>query len=324
MQAGHAGFCIRRSDCPRPALADIRDAGLYSHFTGVRSSARYWGRAVQNGETPPYPPDAAAVQHVFDGGWMWVLRFDSGVVSAGVALTEAAGAGDWPGGRRGGLGAIAGAASLGARSLRTRRRCGPLPMRLSWPGGQAPGRRAGLGDAAVCGGLCGPVVQHRHSPDFAGPGASGPDFGRRLESPAWIRDLAAYAGVTLAEADSGRLYRACYAAMSQFPCFRRAVMFYLRPPVSAKWRGVWASRIWRGAFWPSGHSEFGPVCAGARPGRGRMRGLATQRGYQRAFEEGVAKAIDCLNMAGLCEPRKRHWYGVDLADVVAGGGVNWR
>jgi FADH2 O2-dependent halogenase len=31
--------------------------------------------------------DDAAVHHVFDGGWIWVLRFNNGVTSAGVAAT---------------------------------------------------------------------------------------------------------------------------------------------------------------------------------------------------------------------------------------------
>jgi FADH2 O2-dependent halogenase len=38
---------------------------------------------------PPYPLDDAALHHVFDGGWMWVLRFGNGVTSAGVAVTDA-------------------------------------------------------------------------------------------------------------------------------------------------------------------------------------------------------------------------------------------
>jgi FADH2 O2-dependent halogenase len=39
-------------------------------------------------ETPPYPVDEAAMHHVFDGGWIWVLRFNNGITSAGVAATE--------------------------------------------------------------------------------------------------------------------------------------------------------------------------------------------------------------------------------------------
>jgi FADH2 O2-dependent halogenase len=37
---------------------------------------------------PPYAIDDAAVHHVFDGGWVWVLRFNNGVTSAGVAATD--------------------------------------------------------------------------------------------------------------------------------------------------------------------------------------------------------------------------------------------
>jgi tetracycline 7-halogenase / FADH2 O2-dependent halogenase len=54
--------------------------GLYSHFTGVARSG---------GDTFPYPADDAAVHYIFDGGWVWVLRFNNGVTSAGVAATRA-------------------------------------------------------------------------------------------------------------------------------------------------------------------------------------------------------------------------------------------
>lgn len=37
---------------------------------------------------PPYPVDDAALHHVFDGGWMWVLRFNNGLTSAGIAVTD--------------------------------------------------------------------------------------------------------------------------------------------------------------------------------------------------------------------------------------------
>ena len=55
---------------------------LYCHFTGI-------GRTESVGEIPPYPVDDAAVHHVFDGGWVWVLRLNNGVTSAGVVATRA-------------------------------------------------------------------------------------------------------------------------------------------------------------------------------------------------------------------------------------------
>ena len=40
-------------------------------------------------DDPPYPVDDAAVHHVFPGGWIWVLRFNNGITSAGVAHSHA-------------------------------------------------------------------------------------------------------------------------------------------------------------------------------------------------------------------------------------------
>jgi FADH2 O2-dependent halogenase len=64
-------------------------SGLYSHFSGVCELAT--SRSLRAMETP-YPVDASAVHHVFDGGWIWVLRFNNGVTSAGVAATHQAAA----------------------------------------------------------------------------------------------------------------------------------------------------------------------------------------------------------------------------------------
>lgn len=59
---------------------------LFAHFTGVReweSLLKESGGAV---EDHTFPCDAAALHHLFHGGWMFVLRFDNGVTSAGFSL----------------------------------------------------------------------------------------------------------------------------------------------------------------------------------------------------------------------------------------------
>ena len=43
---------------------------------------------VRAAEAPPYPIDDAALHHVFPGGWIWMLRFNNGITSAGAALTD--------------------------------------------------------------------------------------------------------------------------------------------------------------------------------------------------------------------------------------------
>ena len=74
---GPAGFLPRALD-----LADATDrlrtrSGLvYGHFEGLRrfeEVAEEAGAALSPG---PYPDDAAAVHHLLDEGWMYVLRFD--------------------------------------------------------------------------------------------------------------------------------------------------------------------------------------------------------------------------------------------------------
>jgi FADH2 O2-dependent halogenase len=80
---GPRGFLHRSLQLSESALPGMPlTESLYSHFTGV-------GRTDCSGDSVPYPVDDAAVHHVFDGGWVWVLRFNNGVTSAGVAATQA-------------------------------------------------------------------------------------------------------------------------------------------------------------------------------------------------------------------------------------------
>ncbi|MDA1276256.1 MAG: FAD-dependent oxidoreductase [Verrucomicrobia bacterium] len=55
---------------------------LYAHFSG----ARRWDALYPETQSPPFPVDDAAVHHVFNGGWIWVLRFNNGITSAGASL----------------------------------------------------------------------------------------------------------------------------------------------------------------------------------------------------------------------------------------------
>ncbi len=62
--------------------------GIFAHFKNVSRL----DSIVPELRDPclPYPPDDAAVHHVFPGGWIWVLRFNNGLTSAGAAYTAAA------------------------------------------------------------------------------------------------------------------------------------------------------------------------------------------------------------------------------------------
>ncbi len=94
LQQVHAGFAIDASG-PHgvlPAYLQIasrtfdnfpRTHAAYAHFQDVKRLDQL-GRFGDS--PPPYPPDNAAVHHLFDDGWIWVLRFNNGIISAGAAL----------------------------------------------------------------------------------------------------------------------------------------------------------------------------------------------------------------------------------------------
>src|SRR6185503_15404385 len=83
--SGPRGFLNRALGLQPAALQWLPPTqALYTHFEGVET----WDRVAPSRETPPFPVDAAAMHHVFDGGWIWILRFNNGITSAGAALTD--------------------------------------------------------------------------------------------------------------------------------------------------------------------------------------------------------------------------------------------
>jgi len=63
-----------------------RTGGLYGHFRNVALWSDVLVELGGSLNDHPYPCDAAALHHVIDGGWMWVLRFDNGITSAGFSM----------------------------------------------------------------------------------------------------------------------------------------------------------------------------------------------------------------------------------------------
>ena len=59
---------------------------IYSHFTGVEPWQSIYTSAGGQAEPHPFACDDAALHHVCDEGWMWLLRFNNGITSAGFAL----------------------------------------------------------------------------------------------------------------------------------------------------------------------------------------------------------------------------------------------
>jgi FADH2 O2-dependent halogenase len=82
--SGPAGFLARQLAIPSAlARTETRSSLVFSHFDG----AGLMSDIVSGIPQGPYPDDWAAVHHLIDEGWMYSLRFDHGVTSAGFLLT---------------------------------------------------------------------------------------------------------------------------------------------------------------------------------------------------------------------------------------------
>lgn len=78
---------LRQLEIPSTG-ADLRTrtSAIFSHFTGVKPW-QFWLRE-HNISTADYPynPDFSALHHLLDEGWLWMLRFNNGITSAGLVL----------------------------------------------------------------------------------------------------------------------------------------------------------------------------------------------------------------------------------------------
>ena len=82
--SGPGGFLARELSIPSGLRrTQTRAALVFSHF----DCAQLMKDVVPGMPEGPYPDDWAAVHHIIDEGWMYSLRFDDGVTSAGFLLT---------------------------------------------------------------------------------------------------------------------------------------------------------------------------------------------------------------------------------------------
>ena len=314
---GPRGFLSKALGLPEAGFAEYpATQSLYAHFTDVRRCDTML--EFGDPDTPPYPADDAAVHHVFDGGWMWVLRFDMGVTSAGIAVTDALAeelrlSEGEPAWHR----FLARFPSVGAQFAQAApTRPFTYTPRISYRVSAATGPGWALLPSAAA--FVDPLFSTGIPLALLGIERLGcileeawgtEELGTRLEE---------YGDVTLQEADAtANFIGACYAAMPRFPVFAALSQFYF----AAASYSEMARRLERphlvNRFLASRHSEFAPAL---RRGAAWVRQCSgqTDAGRLAEFTAQVADSIACLNVAGLADPRKRNWYGVDLTDVVNG------
>jgi FADH2 O2-dependent halogenase len=283
---------------------------IYSHFEAVER----WDRIRPPAETAPYPPDDAAVHHVFSGGWIWILRFNNGLTSAGAALTDE---------RAAALGAADGEAAwrrLLAEFPAVKQQFdsarATLPFffspRLSFRSARASGPSWALLPSAA--GVIDPLLSTGFALTLSG-------IVRLLDllertSPGPERDAAldAYERATLDELDATeRLVAALYASMDDPGLFKRLTLLYF---AAASFSEA-ACRLGRPELAPgfllSAHPTFGPEIRACT-----LAALSAPRGAaRRTLEARIDRAIEPFDTAGLLDRRRRDWYPVLAEDLVA-------
>jgi FADH2 O2-dependent halogenase len=302
-----------------PAAARPGRQAIFSHFEGVARCGDM--PEYDAGGSPPYAVDDAALHHVFDGGWIWVLRFGSGLVSAGAAVEDRLardlafheGAPGW--GRL--LDRLPSVAAQFANA-RPVRAFAVVP-RLTFRATAAAGDRwallpsaAAFADPMFSAGI--PLTLlgiERLAEALAAWVAAGGATGH--EPPAGWLD--AYGRATLAEADQTDAFLAgCYASFRRFPVLAAYSMFYF----ATASHGELARRLSgtrRCGFLGVADARLSAALAALSPA---APGPAA--GDHAAYARAVAAAVEPWNVAGLCDPAKRNWYAVDDEDTIRAAG----
>lgn len=283
--------------------------GLYTHFNDVSE----WAGMRPSDGTPPYPPDDAALHHVFPGGWIWMLRFNNGITSAGAAVTDSVAAQ---------IGASDGAPAWQRLldrlpSVRDQFRDArpALPFihapRVAYRSRQVAGSAWALLPSAA--GVIDPLLSTGFPLTLLG-------LTRLLEilettSPGTGRDaaLSGYAKDTQDELDvTEQLVAALYANMETPAVFTRlSLLYFAAASFSEAARRLGRPHLAPG-FLLRGHPRFGDeLRACAREAARRPIGDARQALFDR-----IDRAIEPFDVAGLADRARRNWYPALASDLL--------
>jgi len=289
-------------------------AGLFTHFEGVDRWDTLPGAADASGSPqPPYPPDDAALHHVFEGGWIWVLRFNNGITSAGAALTaplaETIGAANGAPAWERLLDRLPSVREQFAQARATlpfvySPRLAYRSARVSGPGWTLLPSAAGIIDPLLSSGfpltLLG-VLRVLSVLEHTAPGAE--------------RDAAfrAHEATTLAELDATEhLVAALYATMADPPLFKRlALMYFAAASYSEAARRLDRPHLAPG-FLLHRHPRFGPELTECV-----QEASAKPTGHDRAsLLARIALAVEPFDIAGLLDCARHDWFPVRANDIL--------
>ena len=283
--------------------------GLYTHFEEV---ARWDHLRPASGV--PYPIDDAALHHVFPGGWIWILRFNNGLTSAGAALTDplaadvraADGAAAWE--------RLLTALPSVAEQFRSARAVLPFvhSPRLSFRSARAAGSTWALLPSAA--GVIDPLLSTGFPLTLLGILRLVDLLERTMPGDERDAALNDYERTTLAELDiTEQLVAALYATMDVPSLFKRLSLLYF----AAASFSETARRLGRPDLVPGfllrEHPTFGTELTACS----LLAASLPQDVARRSLEARIDRAIDPFDIAGLLDDRRRSWYPVLADDLLA-------
>ncbi|MBK9139474.1 MAG: tryptophan 7-halogenase [Verrucomicrobia bacterium] len=319
--SGPRGFLFRQLGLAEAeAVHAVPTQSLYAHFRGVH---RLDELGIPAGaEQAPYPPDDAALHHVFDGGWVWVLRFNHGLVSAGVAATD-----DLAARLNLSDGAPAWERLLNRFPTLRRQFAQAEPVtaffhspRLAFAAAQITGPRWALLPYAA--GFVDPLLSTGFPLSLLGIRRLANSLEHGLDAPGFSDGLARYAAATAAELSAAqRLIGSLYATMNDFDCFRDLTLLYFAAAAYSEISRRLGRAELAGGFLLHDHPRFGPAARAACEFAWATRPPHKRSGEERRrLRQLVRDTIGPVDATGLDRAERRHWYPVEAADLIAAAG----
>lgn len=309
---GPRSFLYRALHIPELSLPNYpATQALYSHFSGVGRPESI--RSHEAYEKPPYPPEDAAVHHVFDGGWIWVLRFNNGITSAGVAATEDASTRlNLSEGEQAWYSLLKLIPSL-REQFATARAVQPFTFipQLTFMSGQVTGRRWAMLPSSA--GFVDPLLSTGFPLTLLGVSRLAEILAGDWNSERFQMELQSYAHQTMSELlATARLIAALYVNMNNFPVFKSlSLLYFVAASYSETARRLNKPYLAK-SFLLHDHPVF-DVTSRALIDRA-MRLVSDEESAHLSQE--ILRAIEPFDVAGLSNPDRRSWYPVVAEDLL--------
>lgn len=307
---GPRGFLFRQFHLPHKPFAHLPPTqALFSHFSGVDALSESFDLP---GRPPPYPPENAAVHHVFPGGWIWILKFNNGITSAGVAATDAvAQRYDFASGKSGWQRLLKQLPSLQGIFASAR---DVVPFvyqpRLAFQSARFAGPGWVLLPSAA--GVIDPLLSTGFPLTLLGIERLGRILRSHWQKPSFQNALGDYAVQTALELDTtARLVGALYASMDRFDLFKAlSLLYFAAASFSEVSRRLGKAHLAKG-FLLCGDPEFAQelqqICALACSSAGaELKGL----------KHRILQVIAPFDLAGLTDPARDPFFPALGEDIL--------